>query len=223
MYIPVLYSDEHLLISEKPTGVSSESPGLPDLVSDQIGCRVLPVHRLDKGTGGVIVQARSPQVCSALQDQFRLDKVQKEYLAVVAGKPDEGSGSYQDLLFHDRRKNKTYVTNRIRAGVKEAVCEWKLLSTVSYSGQTLSLMHILLHTGRTHQIRAQFGSRGLPLIGDRRYGCRIKADTPALWACRVCLQHPVMKERTICEVSAPPPVFPWHLFDIVHYERFIRS
>ena len=223
MNIPVLYSDDYLLICEKPAGISSESPGLPDVVSDQVGYHVLPVHRLDHGTGGVIIQARSPRICSALQDLFFMNRIQKDYLAVVEGAPDEASGMYNDLLFHDRKNNKSYITKRIRKGVKKAQCQWELLGSSSYEGRTLSLIHIILHTGRTHQIRVQFGSRRFPLIGDSRYGCRIKADFPALWACRIIFPHPILDHRLISAVSVPPAVFPWNLFQTECYERFIRS
>ena len=212
MCIPVLFSDDFLLICEKPVGISSESPGLPDLLTAQTGVRLWPVHRLDQGTGGVVILAKSPEACNCLQKEFQANHIRKEYCAVVSGTPPELSGRFEDLLFHDIRKNKSYVVNRERAGVKRAVCEWKLEGYASTSEQVFSLVSVVLHTGRTHQIRVQFASRGMPLIGDRRYGSRIKADTPALWACGICFPHPVMKDRTISAVSAPPSVFPWNLF-----------
>ena len=214
MKIPVLFLDEHLIICEKPAGVSSESPGLPDLVSEQWGFNVWPVHRLDYGTGGTIILARSPGVCTLLQKQFQQDLIRKEYLAVVAGKPAESSGRYADLLFHDNKTNKTFIVHKKRAGVKEGICDWRLICSAPYKDQTVSLLRIVIHTGRTHQIRVQFGSRRFPLVGDRRYGSRIKADAPALWACSVCFPHPCIQNRMISVFSAPPLVFPWILFNI---------
>ena len=222
MKIPVLIRDDAFLVCEKPVGVSSESPGLPDIVSEQSGHRVLPVHRLDQGTGGVIVLACRSDVCASLQKQFLSQQVVKEYLAVISGRP-ENAGFYEDLLFHDRNTNKTYVVDRMRSGVKSAVCEWELLESVSFKGQTVSLVLVRLHSGRTHQIRAQFSSRGFPLVGDRRYGSRIKADSPALWAWRIRFEHPCIQGRTVHAVSTPPGVFPWNLFQSLSDGRLIRS
>ena len=212
MEIPVLYSDNHLTVCEKPVGVSSESPGLPDLVSEQTGRKTFPVHRLDAGTGGAVILAFSAAACAAAQKLFQQDLVLKEYLAVVSGIPESCSGRFEDLLFHDRNRNKTYVVDRMRGGVKKAICEWTLLETAAAGEETLSLIRVRLHTGRTHQIRAQFASRGFPLAGDRRYGSRIKADAPALWAARVSFPHPLIKDRVVDALSTPPSVFPWTLF-----------
>ena len=212
MEIPVLYSDEHLLVCEKPVGVSAESPGLPDLVSEQAGRKTFPVHRLDAGTGGAVILALSAPACASMQKLFRQDLVLKEYLAVVTGRPESVSGRYEDLLFHDRNRNKTYVVDRMRGGVKKASCEWELTDTAVSGEDLLSLVRVRLHTGRTHQIRAQFASRRLPLAGDRRYGSRIKADATALWAVRVSFPHPMIKGRDVDVSSPPPPVFPWSLF-----------
>ena len=214
MNIPVLYSDDCMLVCEKPVGISSQSPGLPDMISVQTGFPVWPVHRLDRGTGGVIILARSPSACAALQKEFLQDLVQKVYLAVVEGCPSEPSGRYEDLLFHDARKNKSYTVSRVRSGVKTAVCGWETLGSVPFLDHTFSLVRVSLHTGRTHQIRVQFGSRGMPLVGDRRYGSRIKADAPALWAAGVSLPHPFAKGSVIRVSSAPPSAFPWNLFRI---------
>ena len=216
MTVPVLYRNNDLIICEKPAGVPSESPGLPDIVASQTGCHVYSVHRLDKNTGGVIILAFSAGSCSAIQNMFHRGLVQKEYLAVVSGKPVEPAGRYEDLLFHDRVKNKTYIVTRERAGVKKGICEWRLLSSVMFSDQMLSLIKVPLHTGRTHQIRVQFGSRGLPLIGDRKYGSRVSAEAPALWASGI--SFPQLRSGSSCPLisacSAPPPSFPWALFDI---------
>ena len=156
--------------------------------------------------------AKSPEACAGLQKEFRMNLIRKEYLAVVSGALPDLSGRYEDLLFHDVRKNKSYIVKRNRAGVKKAVCEWKTEAQASFTEQVFSVIRVVLHTGRTHQIRVQFASRGLPLVGDRRYGSRIKADTPALWACGISFPHPVEKDKMISAVSQPPAVFPWNLF-----------
>ena len=109
---------------------------------------------------------------------------------------------------------KSYIVSRERAGVKRAYCEFSVLGSVTDGDQALTLVRVLLHTGRTHQIRVQFGSRGFPLVGDRRYGSRIKADAPALWACSVRFPHPFRADQSVSVSSVPPPVFPWSLFSV---------
>lgn len=215
MKISVLYDDFSILVCDKPVGVSSESPGLPELVEAQYGEKVLPVHRLDQGTGGVIVLARSAASCALMQQLFQNDKVRKEYLAVISGCPEEDEGILTDLLWHDRKKNKSFVVSRRRAGVKEASCSWKLLDSVLYNDQRISLVRVFLHTGRTHQIRVQFGSRGFPLLGDRKYGSRIPAGTVSLWASAISFPDPHKKSGTINVSSQPPDIFPWNLFDLL--------
>ncbi len=212
MIIPSLYCDEDILVCVKPVGISSESPGLPDLLYEQTGFRLWPVHRLDHGTGGVVVLARSRKSCSAMQRLFSQNLVCKEYLSVIAGRPPEDSGHYEDLLYHDKRTNKTFIVNRFRNGVKKAVCDWKIHESADFKGQTVSLVRIFLQTGRTHQIRIQFGSRRFPLVGDRKYGSRIKADAPALWASCISFPHPAKKGTTVHVSAEPPSVFPWNLF-----------
>ena len=212
MPVRILYCDNHLVVCEKPIGVSSESPGLPDLVSAQEGFPVFPVHRLDRTTGGACILARSAQACAALQRLFRQDCITKEYLAVVSGVPETPAGTYTDLLYHDQRTNRSFVVDRQRKGVREARCEWRVLETAETPEGLMSLVRVCLHTGRTHQIRVQFASRRMPLAGDRRYGSRIKAEAPALWSARIRFTHPFAAGETVDLVSAPPAVFPWSCF-----------
>ena len=212
--IPVLYHDSSLIVCEKPVGISSESPGLPDLIEKQCGCKALPVHRLDQGTGGIIVLARSSAACASMQLLFQENKVKKEYLAVISGCPDENEGVFTDLLWHDRQKNKSFIVDRRRAGVKEASCSWKLLNSTLYDGQKIALIRVMLHTGRTHQIRVQFGSRGFPLVGDRKYGSRLPAENVSLWASAISFPSPDQKSGSVSVASLPPDVFPWNLFDL---------
>ena len=211
MSISVLYKDDSLIVCVKPYGISSESPGLPDLIREQEGYPVLPVHRLDQTTGGVCVLARSSSVCTRTQRLFLQDRVIKEYLAVVSGAPAADSGLFCDLLYHDQRTNKTFVVDRMRKGVKEAVCEWSALNTIESPDGRLTLVLIRLHSGRTHQIRIQFASRKMPLVGDRRYGSRIRASAPALWSTRISFPHP-LSDQMIDVTSLPPDSFPWSGF-----------
>ena len=218
MAVPILYCDGSLAVCEKPVGVSSEAPGLPDLIRAQEGFDVLPVHRLDRTTGGVCVLARSARACAAVQQLFQQDRVRKEYLAVISGVPEAEAGSFTDLLYHDPRTNKTFVVDRPRRGVKGARCEWTLLETAELEEGTVSLVRVLLHSGRTHQIRVQFASRHLPLAGDRRYGSRIRAAVPALWSVRIAFPHPFAEGKTVDAVSAPPDAFPWSCFSGIRAE-----
>ena len=213
MSLPLLFKDDSLVVCLKPVGISSESPGLPDMIRNQEGFPVFPVHRLDQTTGGVCVLARSSSVCTEMQRLFQLDQVIKEYLAVVFGTPDTDSGLFYDLLYHDQRTNKTFVVDKMRKGVKDASCEWSVLETVDSPEGRISLVRIRLHSGRTHQIRIQFASRKMPLVGDRRYGSRIRASVPALWSARICFPHP-LSDQTIDVSSRPPDGFPWSCFSV---------
>ena len=214
MEINVLYQDKSIIICEKPVGISSESPGLPEVVSAKTGRDVWPVHRLDQVTGGAIILAFSPDCCASLQQLFHKSLIRKEYLAVISGCPEDKTGYWKDLLWHDCRKNKSFVVSRVRAGVKEAECDWSILGTVNYNLDMLSLVRIGLHTGRTHQIRVQFSSRGFPLVGDRKYGSKIHIDTVALWSAGISFPWHNSKDGRVSVRSTPPSVFPWNQFEI---------
>lgn len=107
----------------------------------------------------------------------------KEYVAMVHGTPPE-SGDWEDFLFKDSRKNKVFAVKKERKGVKYARLEFSRLK-----GGEQSLVHIRLHTGRSHQIRVQFSSRGFPLVGDHKYGSRDEATAPMLFSCRISFPH----------------------------------
>ena len=187
--IHILFKSPELVVCVKPTGVLSQSgkpnqPDMPSLLSAQLGCQILPVHRLDREVGGVMVYAKTPASAASLSRQIQQGSFEKEYLAVVRGIPASSAGMMTDLLFHDRNRNKTYVVSRRRKGVKDARLLYRVLDTVD--GQTLVQVRLL--TGRTHQIRVQFASRGLPLLGDGRYGGG--SGTLQLWSARVGLSLP---------------------------------
>src|SRR5699024_6753607 len=167
--IPILYEERGFLVCLKPPGLLSQAgPGddLLQALSRQAGGSFLPVHRLDRGVGGVMAVARSKSAAAALSAAVAQRKFEKEYLCLVRGRPGEEAGTYRDLLLHDRQRNKSFVVDRIRGGVKEAELDYRCLA----SSGGLSLVHVRLRTGRTHQIRVQFASRGTPLAGDGKYG-----------------------------------------------------
>ena len=129
MPIPVLFQNGDMIVCVKAPGLSSEQGGLPDLLREQCGGAVYPVHRLDAGVGGVMVYARNREAAAALSAQIAARRMEKEYLAVVEGRPGQKNGELRDLLFHDRQRNKSYVVQRMRKGVREASLDYRLLET----------------------------------------------------------------------------------------------
>lgn len=183
------FLDEHLAVCEKPAGLLSEGEGkdaLPTLLSAQLGGEVYPVHRLDRETSGLIVFARTKSAAAILSRELLDGSLQKEYLAVLCGIPQEKQARLSDLLFYDRRAGKSFVVKKERKGVKSAELDYEILA----ENQDRALARVNLLTGRTHQIRVQFASRKLPLVGDRRYGAPADDSSIALHAFHLSLTHP---------------------------------
>ena len=178
----ILHSDEGIVVCVKPVGMDSEHQ-LPEALKEALGGEIFPLHRLDQNVGGVMVYARSKKAAAALSRAIQEGSMVKEYVAMVHGTPPE-SGDWTDLLFKDSRKNKVFVVKKQRAGVKSARLEYRLLQ----SGES-SLVAIRLHTGRSHQIRVQFSSRGFPLVGDHKYGSRAEQTAPMLFSCRITFPY----------------------------------
>ena len=186
--IPLLYEDRDLLVCLKSPGLlSQEGPdgSLPALLQAQCRCGVYPVHRLDREAGGVMVYAKTRSAAAALSAAIQRREWEKRYLCLTRGVPAEAEGTYTDLLFHDKARNKTFVVRRLRGGVKEASLSYRVLD----SGGGRALVLVTLGTGRTHQIRVQFASRKTPLVGDRKYGGGPGAL--ALWSFCLTFRHPV--------------------------------
>lgn len=214
MDIKILYEDEYLLFALKPVGVLSESDSqnsVLTLLKDALGKDVYPVHRLDRDVGGVMVFAKTAECAAALSSMVAKNLIEKRYIAVVCGTPEQ-SGIFEDLLFKDSSKNKTYVVKRKRKGVREAKLEYELKGTLKDGEKELSLVEIKLHTGRTHQIRVQFSSRKMPVLGDGRYGGKSSKCKIALRSYQVSFEHPFKKEQ-ICIRSDAPDEYPWNLFN----------
>ena len=208
MHVEILYQDEHLLFCVKPQGLVSEEGGMPNLLREKLGGEIFCVHRLDKAAGGVMVYARSQKAAAALSRLVSDREMEKEYLAIVQGRPEEPAGDMRDLLYRDAKKNKSYVVKRERRGVKAA----QLHYTLTAEKDGLSLVNIQLVTGRSHQIRVQFASRGLPLVGDAKYGSSYRDGDLALWERRLAFRHPFTGKALAFEAS-PPPVWPWTMFE----------
>lgn len=178
----ILYSDKKIAACIKPVGLDSEKE-VPAALAEALGGEFYPVHRLDKNVGGVMVFARTKDSAAALSRAIQEGKLVKEYVALVHGTPPE-KGDWEDLLFKDSSKNKVFVVKKERKGVKKARLEFTRLTE-----GTESLVRIRLHTGRSHQIRVQFASRGYPLVGDHKYGARDESPAPMLFSCRITLPH----------------------------------
>ena len=178
----ILHSDENIIVIIKPVGLDSEHD-VPAVLQSEVGGEVFTLHRLDKNVGGVMVYARNKKTAAVLSKAIQEGRMVKEYLAKVHGTPEE-SGVLEDLLFKDSKKNKVFVVKRQRAGVKKAKLEYKRLS----EGEE-SLVHIRLYTGRSHQIRVQFASRGFPLVGDHKYGSKSSEKEPKLFSHRITFPY----------------------------------
>lgn len=194
----IYFEDKDVIVCQKESGLLSEGDGrdcLPRILSEYLkekgeGGEIYPVHRLDRETRGLIAYAKTQSAAAFLSREIAEGRMKKEYEALINGVPQKESGEMRDLLFYDRKKNRSYVVDRERKGVKPALLEYRTL----WSRDGISLVRIRLHTGRTHQIRVQFASRKMPLVSDRRYGAP-KSDVPFfLKACYLEFAHPVTKE-----------------------------
>ena len=205
----ILEQNAAYVVCVKPVGISAQGEGpksMPAKLAAALGGSVYPVHRLDQAVGGVMVFARTKQAAAALSLAIQEGRMEKEYLAVLTRPMAEPSGTLRDLLYHDRVKNKTYVVKRKRSGVKEAVLDYETLVTCAAG----TLVRVRLHTGRTHQIRVQFASRGCPLTGDGKYGG--KGSAPALWSWRLSFPDP--RTGLHLTFSAAPDGLPWARFPL---------
>ena len=210
--VEIIYADQDILVCLKPAGVKStdEPGGLPSMVREALGqpkADVRTVHRLDQVVSGLMVLARNARSASELSRQIREMEFHKEYLAVVHGHLPEEQGTFKDLLFRRKEERKTYVVDQPGKDVQEAILDYRKL------GQTgeLSLVRIVLRTGRTHQIRCQFSSRGFPLVGDRKYSL-LEDDCPiALWSAKLAFAHPATGKSVEFE-HLPPAIAPWTEF-----------
>ena len=205
----LLYKDHDIVVCIKPARVLStdEPGGMPELVRHALGdehADVRTVHRLDRVVSGLMVLARSPEAAAELSRQIREDQFQKEYLAVLHGCPDSPAGRLTDLLLRNKQERKTYIVDTPGKGVQEAILEYQVLHTAD----GLSRVRIQLLTGRTHQIRAQFSGRGMPLVGDRKYSTLEDPCEIALWSYRLAFSHPASGEPMEFVVE-PPEVYPW--------------
>ena len=206
----IIYQDEDLIVCIKPPRVLStdEPGGVPELLRETLGdpkSDIRTVHRLDRVVSGLMVLARNANAASELSRQIREGEFQKAYLAVVHGRPDCPQGLYRDLLLRDKKERKTYIVSQPGKGVQEALLRYQVLS----EGEGMSKVSIQLITGRTHQIRAQFSGRNLPLVGDRKYSTLEDPCEIALWSWQLGFIHPTTGGQMDFEI-APPQNYPWN-------------
>lgn len=209
----ILQKEDTFLVCLKPARVLStdEPGGMPELCRNALGnpnADVRTVHRLDRVVSGLMVLARGAKAASELSRQIREEEFGKEYLAVLHGIPSEKVGTLTDLLLRNKPERKTYVVTEPGKGVQEAILDYEVLGEAG----GFSLVRIILRTGRTHQIRCQFSSRNLPLVGDRKYSLNEDDCEIALWSHKLSFRHPVTGKAL--EFTAPPPQeYPWNLFE----------
>ena len=210
--IKVIFEDADILVIEKPVGILSEDSqkgekGILSYLQNEQRKDLHLLHRLDREVGGVMVFAKNKKSASVLSTDIANGKFYKWYLAVTDGIPAQDSGVYKDLLFKDAKKNRSYVVNRVRKGVREASLEYSIIE----KNENNALVRILLHTGRTHQIRVQFSSRKTPLTGDGRYGSKVRDCSIALYSHKISFSHPRTKE-TVEFISYPDfNIYPWKI------------
>ena len=200
--LEILFEDEFLIVCIKPVGLLSQSDSkggesMISLLEEHTGNRIYPLHRLDREVGGVMIYAKTKESAAALSRDIAENRLKKEYVAVIHGTPKEKEAVLQDLLFKDSNKNKSFVVKKERKGVKKASLEYKTI----VSNNDLTAVEILLHTGRTHQIRVQFASRKMPLAGDKKYGARDDFKNIGLMSYRVEFFHPKTNKSIIFDVD----------------------
>lgn len=208
----ILFQDRRIVVAVKPSGVLStdEPGGMPALLRQELHTECIrTVHRLDAPVSGLMVFARSAYAARDLSRQIREGTFEKHYLAVLRGAPPEREGTLADLLARDKETRLTHVVTTRKKGVQEARLRYRVLD----SRAGLTLVRVQLLTGRTHQIRVQFSSRSLPLVGDRRYGLADDPVSPiALWSCHLSFCHPESGAPMTFDLR-PPAIAPWDMFD----------
>ncbi len=225
--LKVLYEDNHIIVVEKPVNIPSQGDKTGDEDMLTIIKKYLKekynkpgdvylglVHRLDRPTGGVMVFARTSKAASRLSEQIRTNSFEKKYLAVINGRMEEPKATLEDYLFKLQKSNTSYVVRPNKKDAKQAILEYN--EKAYNKEQDLSLMEIKLKTGRHHQIRVQFASRGHSLYGDQKYGLKQNSKYGkkqlALWAYSLSFNHPTLNNRLLFEEN-PPQSGIWSIFE----------
>ena len=224
--IDIITKTKDYVIINKPVGIPSQSDLSGDKDAMSISSEMLRaagetdtlflIHRLDRVVGGLIVFARNKKSAAELSRLVAEHSMTKEYFAVCEGVAE--GGLMRDYIYKDASLGKAFVTDRKRSGVKEAELEYELIDSVNIESRSISLVRVRLRTGRFHQIRAQFSSRKMPLIGDKKYGSRdFNAKTPSLFATR--LSFNLYGREVSAEALPNIKEYPWSLFEEEKYVR----
>ena len=221
--LKVLYEDNHIIVIQKPPNIPSQADKTGDVDLLTIVKQYIKekynkpgevylglVHRLDRPTGGVMVFARTSKSASRLSEQIRNKTMHKKYLCIVDGKMENQTGSMRDFLLKNERTNTSKVVKEGAKNAKEAILDYEV---VKYNEEiNMSVVKVNLHTGRHHQIRVQFASRGHSLSGDQKYGTRGRGKQLALWAHSLSFIHPTTKEELTFE-DYPEIVGSWKILE----------
>ena len=212
----IIYEDKYLIAVVKPVGIVSEgADGIEGKVKEYLEAKGETltglVNRLDYGVSGLILLAKTKESAKRLNKLVAQNQIKKEYLAVVHSAPKENEGTFKDILFKDSKSNKSYVVKTLRKGAKEAELDYVLLETIDAQKGKISLVKVQLKTGRTHQIRVQFSSRKMPLVGDGKYGGRDNCDI-ALYSYRMTFNHPFTNKTISIESMPYKDKYPWNEF-----------
>jgi 23S rRNA pseudouridine1911/1915/1917 synthase len=218
--IEVLYEDNHCLAVNKPAGLLSQGDdtGEPDLVSwarayvkERYGkpgnVYIGLVHRLDRPTSGVVLLARTSKAASRLSDQFRAGKIAKLYWAVVEGYPQPPEGQWIDMMEKHRGSNRSRVLHDEEAEAEGRVARVNYRAVARRGGY--SKVELCPETGRSHQLRVQLAERGLPIVGDQKYGAMTVLHAVdghrriALHARELSFAHPTRDERITLVAPLP--------------------
>ena len=204
----IVYKDKEIVVVEKGFGEISELPEQSDPRADYTPLLIgqalegegesgalFTVHRLDRTTGGLMVYARTKSAAAELSRQIQDGVFNKIYLAAVSGKPASSEGEMRDFLYFDRKKGKAFAVDKKRNGAKEAILRYQWQETAETRFGEAEIMRVELMTGRTHQIRVQFGSRGMPLLGDGKYGSRVNYKGCSLFSVELSFLHPKTGEK----------------------------
>lgn len=211
MDIQIFHHDKDIVVCQKPVGISSENTdnkdGLPDLLSEQLGLKeVYTLHRLDTGVGGLMAYAVNKKAASVLSKDISEGNFHKYYTATVYGRPENDEGVFEDLLFKDSKKNKSFVVTKERKGVKKAKLSYRVLESKKDGENVKTVVEVYLYTGRSHQIRVQFSHRGMPLIGDGKYGAKDNEKNIALCCTKLRFAHPATREELEFEIPYSFPL-----------------
>lgn len=206
----IIYEDDSIIVVIKPIGILSQldekgRANMISLLENHTNGEIFPLHRLDKDVSGVMVYAKTQTAASRLSQDIANNNFSKEYIAIIHSKPQEESAVLEDYLFKDSKKGKSFVVKKERKGVKKAKLEYTVLKHFFIDDLEFSVLKIKLFTGRTHQIRVQFASRKMPLIGDKKYGAKDEFRNIGLWSYALKFNHP--KSNKEVSFSSPPNNF----------------